>query len=195
MPPSTEVPHTAGRPHGDEHDQRIARLQQTLRNLHTDLARHAPGAADRHDALGTVMAATQDLVEYEASVPAARADARAVQRRMQARPRLHAIAGGLAVAAALVLVLAIVGVTGTAAAVAAVAALLTAGLIAAGASDIAGDVPLDWRRAAAAAAVAAVAVIVAAWWWPATAIALLAIGLSLQPWLPEPADAEAVASD
>jgi hypothetical protein len=173
----------------------MALMQQALRGLHTDLARHSPGDADRRDAVGTVLAATQDLLDYKARIPAARAAARAAQRRLEARPRLLAIAGGLAAAAALVIVLAGVGVTGTAAVVAAVGALLTSALIAAGASDTAGEDPLDWRRATAAAGVAGAAMIVAAWWWSAAAVVVLAIGLCLRPLLPEAAEAEARAGD
>lgn len=170
-------------------------MQQTLRGLHSDLARHSPGDADRGHALGTVLAATQDLLDYEARVPAARARARAAQRRLEARPRLRAIAAGLAATAALVLVLAGVGVTGAAAVVAAVGAVLVSALILAGASEVAGEDLLDWRRATAATGVAVAAMIVAAWWWPAAAVVVLAIGLCLQPWLPETTDAEAVAGD
>lgn len=170
-------------------------MQQTLRRLHSDLARHSPGDADCRHALGTVLVATQDLLDYEARVPAARAAARAAQRRLEARPRLRAIAGGLAAAAALVLVLAGLGITGTAAVVAAVGALLTSALILAGATHVAGEHLLGWRRATAATGIAVAAMIVAAWWWPAAALIVLAIGLCLQPWLPASVDAEAVAGD
>jgi hypothetical protein len=168
-------------------------MQHSLQRLHTDLDRHSPGGDGHHRALGTMLVATQDLLDYEAGVPAARAAAHAVARRMQERSRLLAIAGGLGAAAALVIVLAGVGVAGTAAMVAAVGGLLTAGLVAGGSSSLVEE-PLGWRRATVATAVVVVAMVVGgALWWPATGLVVLAVGLCLQPWLPDVVNAEAAA--
>lgn len=184
MPPSTAFSAGTGRPPCDEHDQQIAAMQRTLRRLHAELAGHSPGSTDHRNALGAVLAATRDLLTYEAGVPAARA----AQRRRDLRPRILAIAGGLAAAGVVMLVLAVTGVTGTAAAVAAVGAELTAGLIGAGTSDrLAGQDALSRRQAAVAAATAAGAMIGAAFWWPATVALLPAIGIGAHPWMPETA--------